>query len=242
MDCCKAVLLAANYDGDIWTDFWAKPGVIDFEPLPLCVVVSVSGTGSEMNGGAVITNEELKIKTGRDYPQCNPKLVLLDPVYTYSVPAKQMVSGGFDTLSHIMEIYFSEPDEPNVSDDIAEALMRGVIRDLRSAIRDPKDYTARSNLMWEAAMAENRIIKLGKKTDFECHMMEHQLGAFTNCNHGAGLAVLHPVYYRHIYKNGLVKFRRFAVEVWNVSTEGRTEEEIALTDLQRVLVVSGTAP
>lgn len=125
MDCCKAVSLAALYDGDAWDNFWAKPGIIDFEPLPLCAVVTVAGTGSEMNGGAVITNEKLKVKTGRDYPICNPKLALLDPTYTYSVPVKQMVSGGFDTLSHIMEIYFSEPDEPNVSDDIAEALMRG---------------------------------------------------------------------------------------------------------------------
>ena len=204
MDCCKAVSVAAVYDGDIWTDFWARPGVIDFEPLPLGVIVTVAGTGSEMNGGAVITNEELKIKTGRDYPKCNARFALMDSTYTYSVPKFQMVSGGFDILSHIMETYFSEPDEDNVSDDISEALMRGVIRDLRAAIQNPEDYTARSNLMWESTMAENRIIKLGKRMDFQCHQMEHQLGAYTNCNHGAGLAVLHPVYYRHIYKDGLL--------------------------------------
>lgn len=227
MDCCKAISLAAVYDGDIWTDFWARPGVIDFEPLPLGVIVTVAGTGSEMNGGAVITNEELKIKTGRDYPKCNARFALMDPTYTYSVPKKQMVSGGFDILSHIMETYFSEPDGDNVSDDISEALMRGVIRDLRTAIKNPKDYTARSNLMWESTMAENRIIKLGKRMDFECHQMEHQLGAYTNCNHGAGLAVLHPVYYRHIYKDGLVKFQKFAVNVWGISPEGKTEEELA---------------
>ena len=180
-----------------------------------------------MNGGAVITNTEKKIKTGRDYPKCNAKLALLDPTYTYSVPKMQMVSGGFDTLSHIMEIYFSEPDEPNVSDDIAEALMRGVIRDLRAAIQNPQDYTARSNLMWEATMAENRIIKLGKKTDFECHMMEHQLGAFLDCNHGAGLAVLHPTYYRHICEAGKVKFARFATEVWGIPAQGRSMRELA---------------
>lgn len=203
------------------------PGVIDFEPVPLGIIVTVSGTGSEMNGGAVITNEELKIKTGRDYPKCNAKFALMDPAYTFSVPAFQMVSGGFDTLSHIMEIYFSQPDEENISDDIAEALMRGVIRDLRAAIRDPKDYTARSNLMWEATMAENRIIKLGKKTDFECHMMEHQLGAYTDCNHGAGLAVLHPVYYRHICEAGASKFARFAARVWGIAPEGKTETELA---------------
>nr|MDE6863454.1 iron-containing alcohol dehydrogenase [Eubacterium sp.] len=195
MDCCKAVSLAAKYDGDIWSDFWSQPGIIDFEPLPLGVIVTVAGTGSEMNGGAVITNEKLKIKTGRDYPKCNPKFALLDPTYTYSVPNRQMVSGAFDTLSHIMETYFGEPNESNVSDDISQALMKNVIANLRAAIKNPEDYTARSNLMWDAAMAENRIIKLGKKTDFECHQMEHQLGAYTNCNHGEGLAVIHPVYY-----------------------------------------------
>ena len=232
MDCCKAISMAAVYDGDIWTDFWERPGVIDFEPLPLGVIVTVAGTGSEMNGGAVITNEERKVKTGRDYPKCNAGFALMDPTYTYSVEKKQMVSGGFDILSHIMETYFSEPDEDNVSDDISEALMRGVIRDLRAAIKDPEDYAARSNLMWEATMAENRIIKLGKRMDFECHQMEHQLGAYTNCNHGAGLAVLHPVYYRHIYKDGLVKFQKFAVNVWGISPEGKTEEALALAGVE----------
>lgn len=227
MDCCKAISMAAVYDGDIWTDFWARPGVIDFEPLPLGVIVTVAGTGSEMNGGAVITNEALKVKTGRDYPKCNPKFALMDPTYTYSVPKQQLVSGGFDILSHIMETYFSEPNEENVSDDISEALMRGVIRDLRASIKNPQDYTARSNLMWESTMGENRIIKLGKRMDFECHQMEHQLGAYTNCNHGAGLAVLHPVYYRHIYKDGLSKFQKFAVNVWGISPDGKTDEELA---------------
>lgn len=232
MDCCKAISIAARYKGDVWSDFWARPGIFDFEPLPLGVIVTVAGTGSECNGGAVITNEELKIKTGRDYPVCNPKFALLDPVYTYSVPKFQMVSGSFDILSHIMEIYFSEPNEANVSDDISEALMRGVIRDLRAAIQNPEDYTARSNLMWEAVMAENRIIKLGKRTDFECHQMEHQLGAYTDCSHGAGLAVLHPVYYRHIYKDGLAKFKQFALNIWGVSADGKTDEKIALAGIE----------
>ena len=187
MDCCKAISIAARYDGDVWEDFWKRPGVFDFEPLPLGVIVTVAGTGSECNGGAVITNEELKIKTGRDYPQCNPKFALLDPTYTYS---------------------------------------------LRAAIQNPQDYTARSNLMWAATMAENRVIKLGKRMDFECHQMEHQLGAYTNCNHGEGLAVLHPVYYRHIYKYGLPKFKRFAIEVMGVSAEAKTDEEIALAGIE----------
>lgn len=228
IDCCKAIAMAAVYKGDIWTDFWARPGIIDFEPLPLGVIVTVAGTGSEMNGGAVITNEEMKIKTGRDYPKCNPKFALMDPTYTYSVPEKQMVSGAFDILSHIMETYFSVPDE----DNIAEALMCSVISNLRTAMENPRDYTARSNLMWAAAMAENRIIKLGKRTDFQCHQMEHQLGAYTDCNHGAGLAVLQPVYYRHICKDGISKFRRFALNVWNISPDGKSDEELAYAGVE----------
>lgn len=231
MDCCKAVSLAARYAGDIWNDFWTHPGVIDFEPLPLGVVVTVAGTGSECNGGAVITNEAKKIKTGRDYPQLNPRFALMDPTYTFSVPKKQMASGSFDILSHIMETYFSAPDEDNVSDDIMEALMKSVTRNLRAAMQNPRDYTARSNLMWNSTMAENRLIKMGKRCDFECHNMEHQLGAYTNCNHGCGLAVLHPVYYRHIYKEGLPKFVRFAQNVWGVARNGRTDEELALAGI-----------
>lgn len=232
MDCCKAVSLAARYEGDIWTDYWERLGHINVEPLPLGVIVTVAGTGSECNGGAVITNEEKKIKTGRDYPKLNPRFALMDPTYTYSVPKKQMISGSFDILSHIMETYFSEPNEDNVSDDIMEALMKSVIRNLRVAIQNPEDYTARSNLMWDATMAENRIIKMGKKCDFECHNMEHQLGAYTNCNHGCGLAVLHPVYYRHIYQAGLPKFVRFAENVWNIPRDHRTDEELALAGIQ----------
>ena len=232
MDCCKAVSMAAVYEGDIWEDFWARAGVIDFEPMPLGVIVTAAGTGSECNGGAVITNEEAKIKTGRDYPKCNPKFALMDPTYTYSLPTKQMISGGFDILSHIMETYFSEPNEDNLSDDLSEALMKSVIRNLRAAVRNPEDDTARSNLFWASTMAENRIIKLGKKCDFECHQIEHQLGAYTNCNHGFGLAVIHPVYYRHIYRYGLAKFVRFAEEVWKIPRAGRSDEEMAKAGIE----------
>lgn len=234
MDCCKAVSLAAAYDGDIWEDYWEKNGIIYFEPVPLGVIVTVAGTGSECNGGAVITNEDKKIKTGRDYPKCNPKFALMDPRYTMSVPKLQTASGGFDILSHIMETYFSETDDDNVSDYISEALMKSVIKNLPIAIENPNDYIARSNLMWAATMAENRIIKLGKRCDFQAHQIEHQLGAYTDCNHGCGLAAIHPTYYRYIYKSGLTKFVSFAKNVWNISSEGKTSEEIALSGIDRL--------
>lgn len=157
MNCCKAISVAAMVKKDARENYLGCPGEIDFEPVPVGVIVTVSGTGSEVNGGAVITNEETKVKSGKDYMECNPTFALLDPEYTYSVPKLQMVSGAFDTLSHVMEIYFCEPDESNVSDDISEALMRNVITNLREAIKNLTDYTARSNLMWDATMAENRI-------------------------------------------------------------------------------------
>lgn len=227
IDCCKAVSMAAVYEGDLWEDFFARPGIMEFTPLPLGVVVTAGGCGSEMNGAAVITNESRKVKTGRDYPKCNPDFALIDPTYTYTVSKRQMVSGGFDTLSYMMEIYFGQPDEDNVSDDMAEALMRSVIRNLRAAVLNPQDYTARSNLLWDAAMAGNRILKLGKRTDFQCRQMGHQLAAFLNCHYGEGLAVLHPAYYRHICGEECDKFRRFAVNVWGISDAGKSAEETA---------------
>ena len=227
MDCCKAVSLASRYPGDAWENFWMRRGIIDFDPVPVGVIPTTAGTGSECNGAAVITHEELKIKTGYDYPKCNPVFALIDPAYTFTVPRRQMVSGAFDSLSHMMETYFSEPDETNVSDEIAETLMCSVIKNLRQALLDPKDYTARSNLFWDATLSENRLLKLGKRCDFSCHLMEHQLGAYTNCNHGEGMAVLLPAYYRHIYRAGLKKFVKFSRNVWNIKDKGMDEEAAA---------------
>lgn len=234
MDCAKAVSLGARCSGDPWENFWERKGIVDFTPIPVGAIPTTAGTGSECNGAAVITNEKTKVKIGYDYAKCNPVFALMDPVYTYSVPKKQMASGAFDSFSHIMETYFSEPDEQNVSDEIGEALMRSVIRNTQQAVKNPEDYTARSNLMWLSTLSENRLIKLGKKGDFGCHLIEHQLGAYTGCNHGQGMAVLQPVYYRHIYEDGLQKFARFATNVWNISPEGNSEKELAKRGIQRL--------
>lgn len=235
MDFAKAVSLVARCDEEPWENYWERKGIIDFNPIPVGVIVTLAGTGSECNGAAVITNEEKKIKTGYDYPACNPRFALMDPTYTFSVPKEQMISGAFDSLSHIMETYFSEPDEQNVSDEISEALMRSVIRNTRLAIKDPKDYTARSNLFWDSTLSENRLIKLGKKCDFTCHLMAHQIGAYTDCNHGHAVAVLHPAYYRHIYKSGLKKFARFARNVWGIRQEEKSEEKLAEEGIDALL-------
>ena len=232
MDCCKAISVQAGYDGDAWEDFWMKGLPMTHRIIPCGVVVTMPATGSEVNGCAVLTNEETKIKTDRDYPEMNPVFALMDPVYTLTMPLRQLRAGTFDILSHIMETYFSWPASDNPADDVSEGLMRGLIRDFRAAVKDPQDLPARSNIMWTASLAENRIIKTGKSKDFEAHNMEHQLSAYTDCNHGEGLAVLHPAYYRHIYKDGLPKFVRFAERVWGLSREDYgSDEEFALAGI-----------
>ena len=232
MDCCKAISVQAYYDGDAWEDFWMKGLPMKHDIIPCGVVVTMPATGSEVNGCAVLTNEETKIKTDRDYPEMNPVFALMDPAYTLTMPMRQLRAGTFDILSHIMETYFSWPASDNPADDVSEGLMRGLIRDFRAAVKDPGDLPARSNIMWTASLAENRIIKTGKSKDFEAHNMEHQLSAYTDCNHGEGLAVLHPAYYRHIYKDGLPKFMSFAERVWGLDREDYdSDEEFALAGI-----------
>ncbi len=225
MDCCKAVSVQAGYEGDAWQDFWMEGRPMSHDVLPCGVVVTMPATGSEVNGCAVLTNEETKIKCDRDYAEVNPVFALMDPAYTLTMPLRQLRAGTFDILSHIMETYFSRPVEGNPADDTSEGLMRGLIRDFRAALADPQDIQARSNIMWCASLAENRIIKTGKSKDFQAHNMEHQLSAYTNCNHGEGLAVLHPVYYRHIYRDGLGKFVSFAGNVWRLDRSAYADDE-----------------
>lgn len=222
-DCCKVISAQAKLNEDIW-EMQTVKHIFPSEFIPLGTIVTVFGTGSEMNNGAVITNEEKKIKGAVWGAQAD--FAFLDPMYTMSVPMKQVISGAFDTLSHAMETYFGKPDVNNLSDDINEAIMRGVIKNIRTLLKDNENYEARSELAWASSMAENGILKIGKITDFQCHMLEHQLGAYTNCNHGAGLAVIHPVLYRHIYKSGLDRFARFARNVWNIKNEN--DEKAAL--------------
>ena len=223
-DCCKVVSAQAKVDEDIW-EMQTVKHILPTAFIPLGTIETVFGTGSEMNNGAVITNEEKKIKGAVWGAQAD--FAFLDPAYSLSVPFKQVISGAFDTLSHAMETYFGKPDVNNLSDDLSEAVMRSVIRNIRVLLTDPENYEARSELAWDSAMAENGILKIGKVTDFQAHQIEHQLGAYTDCNHGAGLAVIHPVLYRHIYKDGAARFARFAQNVWGITPQG-SEEETAL--------------
>lgn len=229
IDCCKIVCAQAVSDEDLWEVEMVRHGVPDGKPIPLGAVVTASGTGAEMNGGAVITNESVKIKGGMF--AAAPQFAILDPEYTMTLPDMQVLSGAFDTLSHAMETYFGRSDRDNVSDEVALAIMASTVTNMRTLLRDICNYSARSNLMWTSAMAENGILKVGRRTDFQAHQIEHQLGAYTDCNHGQGLAVIHPAYYRHIVKDAAEKFDRLGRAVFG--TKGAEAAVAALADFIR---------
>ena len=199
IDCCKIVSAQAKLDEDIWEMQYAKHQY-PTEFVPMGAVVTASGTGAEQNNGAVITHEEKKLK--QPLLGAYHTFAVLDSDLTRTLPMKQVISGAFDTLSHCMETYMGRPQATNLSDEINESVMRSVIKNLRALIANPDDDFARGELMWASAMAENGLLKLGKQTDFQCHMLEHAVGAYTDCNHGQGLAVIHPILYRHLLSEG----------------------------------------
>lgn len=213
IDCCKAVSAQAATGGDLWSQQYESK-VMPSGGIPLGALVTVSGTGAEMNSGAVITYEEKRWK-GPLFGTA-PCFAILDPECTATVPRMQVMSGAFDTLSHAMETYLGRSDRDNVSDDVALAIMRNTVVNMLRLRDDIGDMQARGNLMWDSAMAENGILKVGRVTDFQAHQIEHQLGAITDCNHGQGLAVIHPAYYRHIAHDAEEKFRRMGTTVFGV--------------------------
>lgn len=212
IDCCKVISAQAVLEEDTW-DMEYISGRFPQKGIPMGAIATASGTGAEMNSGAVITYEE-KMWKG-PIVGMGASFAILDPVYTATVPPMQVLSGAYDTLSHAMETYFGHSDADNVSDDVALAIMKNTVVNMRRLISDIHDLQARGNLMWDSAMAENGILKVGRLTDFQAHQIEHQLGAYTDCNHGQGLAVIQPIYYRHIMNDAEEKFTRFATEVFN---------------------------
>ena len=229
IDYAKAVSVSAWYDGDAWQRFWVKqedptPGE---RIIPVGAVLTMAGTGSEMNGGSVITNHAAKMKIGKVFGEdVMPTFAVLNPKYTFSLPQRQMVAGIFDTMSHIMEQYFSGDDD-STSDYLAEGLMRSVIASSRVAVKNPEDYEARSNLMWSATWALNTLIGEGKPQDWMVHMIGQAIGAYTDATHGMTLSGVSVAYYRYIMRYGLKRFVRFAEVVWGVIPEGKTDEQIA---------------
>lgn len=230
-DYSKAVSVSAYCEDDAWEKYFMRMEDVDNKIIPVGCVLTMVGTGSEMNGGSVITNPKQKLKIGHVFGEnVFPKFSILNPVFTYTLPKYQMTAGIYDIFNHICEQYFSGEDD-NTSDYIAEGLMKSLVNASRIAVKNPKDYEARSNIMWTATWALNTLIAKGKTTDWMVHMIGQSVGAYTNATHGMTLAAVSMAYYRHICPYGLSKFARFAKNVWNVETSGKTEEQIAADGL-----------
>lgn len=228
--CCdyaKAVSVSVHCDEDPWEKYYVRFEEPTCEIVPVGCVLTMAGTGSEMNAGAVITNPQTHEKIGHVFKEnVMPKFSILNPEYTFSLPRNQMVAGIYDIFNHICEQYFSGEDD-NTSDYISEGLMRSVVHSSLIAIENPEDYEARSNIMWTATWALNTLLSRGKTTDWMVHMLGQSAGGYTNATHGMTLAAVSLPYYRYILPYGLQKFKRFATEVWRVDPAGKTDEEIA---------------
>ncbi len=234
IDCAKGISVSAYCEGDPWEKYWENFEEVDNRIVPVASILTMTGTASEMNAGSVITNEEKMLKNGRVFEaNVNPKFSVLDPEYTYSVPKNQMVSGIYDIMCHLFEQYFSGDDD-NTTDYVIEGILDNLIKSARTALVDPYNYEARSNIMWCATLGLNTVTGLSKEQDWEVHMIEHQVGAYTDCPHGIGLAIVSVPYYRYIYRYGIDKFVRFAIRVWGVDPEGKTSDEIALEGIDRL--------
>jgi alcohol dehydrogenase YqhD (iron-dependent ADH family) len=228
--CCdyaKAVSVSVNCDDDPWDKYYIRFEEPDCEIIPVGCVLTMAGTGSEMNGGSVITNHEQKLKIGHVFgDEVMPKFSILNPKYTMSLPKRQMVAGIYDIFNHICEQYFSGEDD-NTSDYISEALMKSVVHSSLIAVKNPEDYEARSNIMWTATWALNTLLSRGKTTDWMVHMIGQSVGAYTDATHGMTLAAVSLPYYKMIMPYGISKFKRFAEEVWGVCPDGKSDEQIA---------------
>ena len=226
-DYSKAVSVSVNCGDDPWEKYYIRFEEPTCDIIPVGCVLTMAGTGSEMNGGAVITNHATKQKIGHVFgDNVMPKFSILNPKYTMTLPKYQMTAGIYDIMNHICEQYFSGDDD-NTSDYISEGLMRGLIVASRKAVKDPTDYEARSNIMWTATWALNTLVAKGKSTDWMVHMLGQAVGAYTDATHGMTLAAVSLPYYRYIMKDGVKKFARFAAEVWGISRSGKTDEELA---------------
>ena len=233
-DYAKAVSVSAHCGEDPWDKYYLRMEDVDNSIIPVGCVLTMVGTGSEMNGGSVITNHETKLKIGHVFgDRVFPKFSILNPEFTYTLPQYQMVAGIYDIMNHITEQYFSGTDD-NTSDYIAEGLLRSLIHSSRIAVQEPKNYEARSNIMWIATWALNTLIAKGKSTDWMVHMIGQAVGAYTDATHGMTLSAVSLAYYRYIMPYGLAKFKRFAVNVWDVCPDGKTDEEVAGEGLDRM--------
>lgn len=224
IDCAKAISAGVNYDGDPW-DFLMRKAKVS-NAIPIGAVLTLSATGSEMNGGSVITNDETMEKRPFSDENLKPKFSVLDPTLTYSVSKFQTAAGTCDMISHILESYFSSVRDAFIQDRLAEGLLKTAMNFGPIAMNEPENYEARANLMWVSSMAINGLTGCGKIGDWATHMIEHEVSAVNDMTHGAGLALLTPYWMEYVLGDDTVlKFADYARSYWGLT--GQNDFELA---------------
>jgi len=232
IDCTKAIAAGAKYDGDPW-DFVIKKAVAN-EALPLGTVLTLAATGSEMNAGSVITNWETKEKYGWGSPAVFPKFSILDPTYTFTVPKDQTIYGIVDMMSHVFEQYFHNVNNTPLQDRMCESVLKTVIEAAPKLVNDLENYELRETIMYCGTMALNGIISMGTKGDWATHDIEHAVSAVYDIPHAGGLAIIFPNWMKHTLHVNLERYKQFAINVFDVDPEGKTDKEVALEGIEKL--------
>lgn len=233
-DLAKAIALGCNHDGDMWEDFYVNMADPDPEKvIPVGVVITMAGTGTETSFFAVLTNEAIPLKIGYGVPAMRPAFAVLNPELTYSVPTWQTVCGTFDMFAHVMDAYVSRTDDMPLTYSLSEATMRTIVDMSAKVLRDPQNYEARAQLMLAGTLAMGKFVSMGLDTNLALHTMAEDLGAVYNATHGATLSALMPAYLTYLKKEKLPLLARYAVEVWHVEPSGASMEETADEGIRR---------
>ncbi len=231
IDSAKAIGIGVPSGGDVW-DFYLKKRKVT-EMLPVGVVLTIPAAGSEASNGSVITNEEGWLKKDAGAECMRPKFAVMNPELTFTLPPYQTACGAADIMAHVMERYFTRVPSVDFTDRLCEATLRTIIENVPVALAEPEDYDARAQIMWASTIAHNDLLGTGRVGDWASHMIEHELSGIYDVAHGAGLAVTFPAWMKHVYKNDVGRFARFAVNVWGVEPRFDWPERTALEGIGR---------
>ena len=232
IDSAKAIAVGVPYSGDVW-DFYDGKGTPK-EALKVATVLTIPAAGSESSPSSVISDDEKQLKRGLTVEIIRPVFSIMNPELTYTLPAYQTACGAADIMAHIMERYFTNTTDVELTDRLCEAAMKTMINNVPQVLKKPDDYASRADVMWTGCVAHNDILGTGREGDWGSHMIEHEISAIYDVAHGAGLAVVFPAWMKYVYKHNVSRFVQFASRVFNVEIDFYNPEKTALEGIRRL--------
>lgn len=230
IDSAKAIAAGAKYDGDVW-DFFTKEAFVE-EAIPLGVILTIPATGSETSNGSVVTNEDGMLKRSFNSDLVRPEFAILNPELSMTLPDNQTFAGITDIISHVLERYFTHTENVDLTDNLCEGTLRAVIKNSYRLKEDPQDYAARAEIMQSGTIAHSGLLGLGRADDWSSHKIGHEISALYGTTHGVTLSIIFPAWMKYVYKENPARFARFAVEVFGIAPEGKSDEELALEAIE----------